>query len=260
MKFFGLLAPLVVLLSACSASQPHFSRTSAPDTQALLKEQTRLIDAQSQRLDAIAGAHDTLMQQMSTMQTQVAAINHKVSQSSSQAPGNKNRVVSSFSSRPELAINESNSLQGKAILGRVEYAWLPDVNQYLKARIDTGAKSSSLHATNIQRFERNGERWVRFDVALGEDGVAQIEAPLLRHVRIRQASVDELERRPVVKLPIRLGELMEETEFSLTDRNEMLYPILLGRSFLRDIAIVDVAKKFTRPRDPKLSAQVAKSE
>ncbi len=194
------------------------------------------------------------------MQTQISAINKKVSNGSSKTRKSKNKSNESTGQKVALTSAESNTAQGKAILGRVEYAWLPDVNQYLKARIDTGAKSSSLNATNIQRFERNGERWVRFEVAIAEDKTVQIEAPLYRHVRIRQASVDELERRPVVKLPIRLGEIVEETEFSLTDRNEMLYPVLLGRSFLRDIVIVDVARKFTRPRDPKLSNQVAKSE
>ncbi|MFL0803727.1 MAG: ATP-dependent zinc protease [Agarilytica sp.] len=259
MKPVLFLIPFIVLINGCAFSKnPHLLSNSKTSTDALIQEQMALIDTQSQRLDAIAGAHDTLLEQLSIMQTQISAINRKVTPGAGglnkSARSSKSSVRSSSQLTPK---GDVSSVLGMAILGRVEFAWLDGVGQYLKARIDTGAKSSSLNATNIQRFERNGERWVRFDVALGEERSVTLEAPLHRHVRIRQASVSELERRPVVKLPIRMGEIYEETEFSLSDRNEMLYPILLGRSFLRDIAVVDVAKKFTRSRDPKLAAQVS---
>ncbi|MFL0800750.1 MAG: ATP-dependent zinc protease [Agarilytica sp.] len=259
MKFVLFLLPFIILMNGCAFSKsPHLLTNSQTPTDVLIQEQIDLIDAQSQRLDAIAGAHDTLLEQISSMQTQISAINQKVT------PGSGNRSHSAHANKksvqsgvPLASARDASSVFGMAILGRVEFAWLDGVGQYLKARIDTGAKSSSLNATNIQRFERNGKRWVRFDVALDDTKKVTLEAPLHRHVRIRQASVDDLERRPVVRLPIRMGEIYEETEFSLSDRNEMLYPILLGRSFLRDIAIVDVAKKFTRSRDPKLAAQVS---
>ncbi len=259
MKSVLFLIPFVALLNGCAFSKnPHLLSNSKTNTDTLIQEQMALIDTQSQRLDAIAGAHDTLLEQLSIMQTQISAINRKVTSGSGGSRQNSHGSKKSVSSAGQLTRKSNvSSVLGMAILGRVEYAWLDGVGQYLKARIDTGAKSSSLNATNIQRFERNGERWVRFDVALDDERSVTLEAPLHRHVRIRQASVNELERRPVVKLPIRLGEIYEETEFSLSDRNEMLYPILLGRSFLRDIAVVDVAKKFTRSRDPKLAAQVS---
>lgn len=253
--------PLLVLVNACTLSQtrPGFS---ARQTNALLREQSTLIDQQAQRLDAIAGAQHTLLTHLSEMQTQISAINSKVSSGASKTTGSgKERLgaqIHSIQSESGVHSGKALNIDDKAILGRVEYVWLDGANHYLKARIDTGAKSSSLSATNVQRFERNGDRWVRFDVALYDDQPpVTLEAPLLRHVKIRQASVDELERRAVVKLSVRLGEIHEETEFTLSDRNEMLYSVLLGRSFLRDIAVVDVAKKFTRSRDPKLTAQVA---
>lgn len=135
----------------------------------------------------------------------------------------------------------------KVVLGRVEYVWLEALKRHLKARVDTGARSSSLHAKNIQAFERNGKKWVSFDVVL-DDGDFPLEAPLERYVRIRQASSDQLESRPVVTLNVELGNISEETTFTLSDREDMLYPVLLGRNFLRDIALVDVAKKFTQER------------
>ncbi len=253
--------PLLVLVNACTLSQTRPG--SIPrQTNLLLQEQADLIGVQAQRLDAIAGTQHTLLTHLSAMQTQLAAINKKVSNGRSLTTGSKKEKaggqIHSIPNKSGVHSGKALTLDDKAILGRVEYVWLDGANHYLKARIDTGAKSSSLSATNVQRFERNGDRWVRFDVALFDDRPeVTLEAPLLRHVKIRQASVDELERRAVVKLSIRLGEIHEETEFTLSDRNEMLYSVLLGRSFLRDIAVVDVAKKFTRSRDPKLTVQVA---
>src|SRR5690606_26507194 len=77
----------------------------------------------------------------------------------------------------------------------------------------------------------------------------QIEAPVVRNVRIRQASADDVERRPVVQLTINLGSgLQQDAEFTLTDRSQMTYPILLGREFLRDIVLIDVGRKNVQPR------------
>ena len=82
------------------------------------------------------------------------------------------------------------------------------------------------------------------------DDRIQIEAPLVRYVRVRQASADDLDRRPVVRLSVRVGDQNEKTEFTLTDRSNMTFPVLLGRDFLKDIAVVDVARKYiqTKPQ------------
>ena len=79
---------------------------------------------------------------------------------------------------------------------------------------------------------------------------------LARHVRVRQASAEDFDRRPVVRLSVRFGYLKkssdfvqsESTEFTLTDRSRMTYPLLLGRDFLKDIAVVDVARKYIQPK------------
>ena len=67
-------------------------------------------------------------------------------------------------------------------------------------------------------------------------------------VSIRQASSEELERRVVIELDIRLGKQLQTTEFTLTDRTRMTYPVLLGRAFLMDLYVVDVAKSFTHKK------------
>ena len=77
-----------------------------------------------------------------------------------------------------------------------------------------------------------------------QDAQAWIEAPIARYVRIRQASSDATERRAVVKLWVTLGSIHENSEFSLADRSQMTHPVLLGREFMRDIAVVDVSKQY----------------
>lgn len=144
--------------------------------------------------------------------------------------------------------------EGRLLLGRVEWTWINTVDQPLKARVDTGAGLSSLNAQKVELFERNGRRWVRFDLPLNEAGdVKTIESPLVRHTRIRQSAAEGMDRRPVVRLKLRLGRLVEETEFTLANRTGMLYPVLLGREFLQDIAIVDVARKFVQPKTEGLA-------
>lgn len=138
---------------------------------------------------------------------------------------------------------------GKLLLGEAEWLWLDDVKQAFRARIDTGAKTSSISAEEISHFERNGKDWVRFFMNhKGKEDRVPIEAPLVRHVRVRQASAEELDRRPVVRLSVWVGDQKEKTEFTLTDRSDMKYPVLLGRDFLKDIAVVDVGRKFIQPK------------
>lgn len=142
----------------------------------------------------------------------------------------------------------------KLTLGRVEWIGLPTIGTYLKARIDSGANSSSLSAAEISEFERNGDTWVRFKLALAKDETdlvesareQWIEAPLVRTVRIVQASGSE--SRPVVTLPMSLGPIRQQVEFTLSDRSRLNYPVLIGRRFLMDIACIDVSRKFIHPR------------
>ena len=134
----------------------------------------------------------------------------------------------------------------KLVVGASEWIYLVPPGHHYRARVDSGAATSSLSARNITRFERNGQRWVRF--LLQHDDEAEpleIEARLVRNVLIRQASTNEIDRRPVVALTVHLGQqLQQQAEFSLADRSQMTYPILLGRAFLRDVTLIDVGKKF----------------
>ncbi len=245
----GLFALFVV---ACS-NTPLIETPLIAESNALIKEQSKLIDDQAARLEILGESQSDILTQLASMQYQVDLVSSKLS---SVIKNTKPKTEQSLSSPNTTSSpqSQSNVVNGKAVLGRVEYVWLDGAGEYVKSRIDTGAKSSVLNAKNIQRFERNGDPWVRFSMLIEEKTIA-MEAPLTRHIRVRQVEEDDLDRRPVVSLMVKLGELNEETEFMLSDRSDNLYPVLLGRSFLQDIALVDVAKKFTRNRDPKLAAQ-----
>ena len=136
------------------------------------------------------------------------------------------------------APSQGHTVDGKLLVGEAEWIWVDAANDAFQARVDTGATTSSISAQEITIFERNGKNWVRFFLSHQEmDDKIQIEAPLVRHVRVRQASADDLDRRPVVRLTVRIG--------------DMTFPVLLGREFLKDIAVVDVAREYIQPK-PKL--------
>ncbi len=134
------------------------------------------------------------------------------------------------------------------IIGSIEKVTLASIKLTFDARIDTGAATSSLNAFDIQEFERNGEDWVRFHLADStkseEEKQIWIEAPVLRYVKIRQSSAEDLVRRPVVELWVKVGKINEKAQFTLADRSHMNHPILLGREFIRDIALVDVSQSY----------------
>ena len=122
----------------------------------------------------------------------------------------------------------------------------------LKAKLDTGAKSSSLDATDITPFERDGEPWVRFRV--NRSGLQQaplIEQPVVRYVLIKRHSGPN-DRRPVIHLPLCLGDELRTVEVNLTDRGRFIYPLLLGRKALAGLAVVDPARTFMR--EPRCNA------
>lgn len=153
--------------------------------------------------------------------------------------------------REECEVNDVQD--SKTLLGRSEWVGLPSIGTYLKARVDSGANTSSLSASDITRFERDGENWVRFKLALNDDDVVVdrvrnewIEAPILRRVRIVQASGED--SRPVISLLMTLGPIRENVEFTLNDRTHLDYPVLLGRRFMMDIATIDVAQTYLHER------------
>ncbi|MFA5495439.1 MAG: ATP-dependent zinc protease [Porticoccaceae bacterium] len=137
----------------------------------------------------------------------------------------------------------SGKVDGKMIVGAVESVRLSPPDMTYKARIDTGATGSSIHASDIVRFERDGESWVRFNLEAAEGESVALERKVVRSIRVRQAELEIAERRMVVLMTVTLGSLSQQLEMSLTDRSAMGFPVLIGRNFLRNNAIVDVSQE-----------------
>ncbi|MDP5252965.1 MULTISPECIES: ATP-dependent zinc protease [unclassified Vibrio] len=146
--------------------------------------------------------------------------------------------------RQEVTLEEKKTSSGKLILGSKEKVWVTKIDQTLDSRVDTGATTSSISAVNIQDFERDGKDWVKFQIDHDDVSSKVIEMPVKRWVKIRQASSDKPDRRPIVEMEITIGDTTQLTQFTLTDRNHLSYPLLLGRSFFKDVAVVDVAKTY----------------
>ncbi len=136
----------------------------------------------------------------------------------------------------------------KVIMGWLESIFIKPWNRRLTAKLDTGAKTSSLHADNIEHFSKNGEDWVRF--ALGDIEDQKLppiiaEKPLLRTVNIKCKGDDcQPSKRDVVLMTVCKNGKDYEAEFNLVDRSNFNYPVLLGRSFLKDVALVDAGQTF----------------
>jgi len=139
----------------------------------------------------------------------------------------------------------ADRLKGKVIVGEVEKFYLAEPGLVYTARIDSGAETSSIDARNITRFERDGSNWVRFDVPVpGADELVTMEKEVSRRVRIIQASTEDSERRVVVELQFAIGDHKQVAEFTLADRSNLTYEVLIGRNVLRDVMLIDVGKEF----------------
>ncbi|SCW96794.1 Uncharacterized conserved protein [Pseudomonas sp. NFIX10] len=127
------------------------------------------------------------------------------------------------------------------VVGLREWVALPDLGVVgLRAKIDTGASTSSLHATDIEPFERDGQKWVRFTAHLGT--VVQLrhrrcEAPLVARKTIKSSN-GHAQVRYVISTTLALGDRVWRVEFTLACRKSMRYRLLLGSKALIDGQLV----------------------
>jgi hypothetical protein len=112
----------------------------------------------------------------------------------------------------------------------------------LDAKLDTGARTSSLHVVELADFQREGANWVRFAVSTGSATPLTLERPVVRIARVRRAGT-KTDARPVVRLLTCLAGKRHEVEYTLTDRSDMDYPVLIGRKALAGRFIIDSARK-----------------
>lgn len=134
--------------------------------------------------------------------------------------------------------------QGKQVVGWLEKARIYPGNLVVIAKLDSGAKNSSLNVSHITEFTRNGEQWVRFKVTSRYGKTVTFERKVQRVVKIkRHGAMPQI--RFAIRLGICLGSSYEEAEVNLVNRSDFNYQMLIGRSFLKGNVIIDPSLIYT---------------
>lgn len=145
------------------------------------------------------------------------------------------------------------TVTAKSIYGLYESVQLEELGTLMvKAKLDTGALTSSFGATDIKFFKKDGKRWVRFKPQVNALDLPVIEKELVRYSKIKTRNDDIRDddeiyhsKRPVVLMNICFDGHYHQVEVNLTDRSRFNYPLLLGRSALIDFnAVVDPSLRF----------------
>ena len=140
------------------------------------------------------------------------------------------------------------------IIGWREWVRLPDLGiRKVKAKIDTGARSSSLHVSDVQVVDRKGMNTVRFQVhpmQRSTKGTIHCEAEIVEFRQVR-SSTGHSQRRPVIITTIDVLGQAWPIELTLANRDEMGFRMLLGRESLRGRFLVDAGKSFYGGRPAK---------
>ena len=143
---------------------------------------------------------------------------------------------------PAVEVKRPVSTQHElGIIGAVEPIYFLPMKTPFQARIDTGAETSSIDADNIKPFERDGEKWVAFDIINRQNGEKHhFEKPIVKVTEI--VRINQHEKRYVVAMNIKMGNvLMSNVKFTLADRDKFTYQVLVGRNILTGRAVVDTA-------------------
>ncbi len=135
----------------------------------------------------------------------------------------------------------------RIIAGWVEKVRIEHQDFTVKAKLDTGAKTSSINAINIKSFTKDGDKWVKFTLILTDsennEHLIAMEKPRSRRTNIKNHDGNH-DKRYVVDLEMCFNGHIVPTEFTLADRSEYIYDVLLGRRFLKMFAIVDPKRIF----------------
>ena len=138
-------------------------------------------------------------------------------------------------------------MEQKVIIGKEEWCAIPALGlPAIKARVDTGAKTSALHAFNIVPFDENGRQYVKFDIHPIQNNRKIVPScrGLVVDRRSVKSSSGEKEQRLVIKTPIIMGNETWDIEITLTNRDSMGYRMLIGREAMKDRVLIDPDSAF----------------
>jgi hypothetical protein len=132
-------------------------------------------------------------------------------------------------------------------IGWREWVGLPTLETpWIKAKIDTGARSSSLHAFDMEPFEREGQEWVRFSIhpwQRSDSDAHTVDAAVIDWRSVRSSS-GQSDRRPVIRTDLRIGDTIHDVEVTLARRDEMGFRMLVGREALRRRFLIDPGRSY----------------
>lgn len=150
----------------------------------------------------------------------------------------------------------------KAVLGWREWLGFPELGiPEIKAKVDTGARTSCLHAFFVEPFERQGEAWVRFGIHPHQRNNHEevvCEARISDQRTVRDSGGHE-ELRYVIETLVCIGKSEHRIEVTLTDRDTMKFRVLLGRTAVRGRYLVDPGRSYLHGKRKKRSGSTEKA-
>lgn len=144
----------------------------------------------------------------------------------------------------------------RSVIGWREWVGLPDLGtSWIKAKVDTGARTSSLHAFDLELFEQLGHSWVRFTIHPWQNSArdaSTVEVPVVDERGVRSSN-GSVETRPVIRTTLRVGATEMSIDLGLTRRDAMGFRMLLGRGAIRSAFTVDAGRSYlTRTPPPSV--------
>jgi hypothetical protein len=147
-----------------------------------------------------------------------------------------------------LPTTASGTGDGMQVAGWIEKALLLPSGVSVRAKLDSGAKTSSINTVDPVFFNRNRAPWVRFSLTNGKGRKAVLEQPIIRTASIKRL-LGRVQKRPVIRLDICLGHARKTVEVNLMDRTGMNYQLLVGRNFLHDTFLVHPGQTYLLNQD-----------
>lgn len=137
----------------------------------------------------------------------------------------------------------SLSAESAEIVGEIEKVGIPQINYITDARVDSGAKTTSISGTDLKEEKGpKGKNTLFFSIKVKGEKL-KLSAPIIKTTKIKSAVSANKDKRYVIELPICLGNKMKTIEATVANREKMDFQVLIGRNLLADGYLIDVSKK-----------------